>query len=347
MTVTLDDRWGGGQVSDAVAELLFRAQALAVAERSSEIDSGHLVRVVRESDTTEAALRRALVAGGLPYRTPEEPASPPRADTHPSPAGTPGAIPRPAPATRALLAGLEAWTGLTGDDRATTLHLLAGLAEADGPQGAELRALGLTAELVLRAGARHRPAVADEDAAFAPARAGDEERDVLRVGKPPDTYALRTRTVMRHSARLMRMNQPFLPQSVWRLNTPLGVQRIRELCVLYSLAEFSSRATVVGLVATGLSRGPWWLVLCPVLVWPLAHMMPPRFWLAARAGALLVVPGQLKYAVCCAAVLDLLSTYSLIRMQRVDQARPDLPFGSMANQFWSAWWARARRRLGE
>ncbi|GGX13715.1 hypothetical protein GCM10010297_39050 [Streptomyces malachitofuscus] len=341
MTVGLRDEWGGCETSDALTELLFRARALAAHDRSPEVHGGHLVRAVREALAgSDPSLRAALASVGFPYDAVPEPEQPaPRDDARPG-AGPLAQPPVPGAETHALLAGLGAWAGLTGDTRATTLHLLAALVE-DCPEAAEFRNAGLTADLVLRAGARHGYGTtgAGEDAAFAPSRARPSEP--LTVEPPPDTTKLRRHTPRHVAPRLKQHNTHLLPEHPIRHNTPRGVRQMRRVLVLQPLDELTHWFTVLALVGRALGPGPWWLALCPLLILPRAHQLPPVVWTVVKGAAVLLVPAPLRYAVVLGAGLDLLHTWGWVRLKRVDLARPGLRFSWPARQFWRAWSERA------
>lgn len=349
MTVVLSEQWGGCETSDAVAELLFRSRALAAEERSTEVLGGHLVRAVREAlggprPSSLRSLRDALETVGVSYEAPPPPT--PTPTPVPTPTGDQGHTSRPVVPdppvpgveVRALLGTLGAWAGLTGDTWATSLHLLAALVE-DCPEASEFRESGLTADVVLRAGARHRHRASgthtDEDAAFTPARG--TTTDLLTVERPPDIEELRRHTPKFLPPKLTRGHDLLMPKFIPRHNTPRGVRRIRRLMWVLQLDELVCWGTILALVAQALGHGPWWLLLCTFLVQRRAYMVLPPVWLIMKATAVLLVPTPLSYAVCCAALTDLLHTYAWLRLKRLDLAEPGLRFGWFARQALEAW----------
>ncbi|MFC8229381.1 hypothetical protein [Streptomyces sp. NPDC057287] len=318
-------------MSETVAQLLFRARALAAEERSADVLGRHLVLAVGEavSGSTPSLLRDALATVGFSYD------APPGGDLS-APASTlPGlSPPLPDDATRALLASLDAWAGLTGDTRATSLHLLAVLVE-DCPDASELRQSGLTADDVLRAAARHRYGTSrsgpgpdfDEDTPFT--RLQQAKSELFTVERPPRTEELRRRTPKFLSPKLTRANNHVMPEHVQRLNTPRGVRQIRRMALLNPPAEIARWATVLALIVQGLGPGPWWLALLTILVWRPANQLSLLYWLIVKGIPVLLVPGPLRYAVCCAALLDLLHAHSQLLMKRVDLAEPGLSLGGL------------------
>ncbi|MFE7532887.1 hypothetical protein ACFU67_01265 [Streptomyces rhizosphaericola] len=349
MTVVLSEQWGGCETSDAVAELLFRSRALAAEECSTKVLGGHLVRAVREAlsgprSSSLCSLRDALETVGVSYEAPPPPTSTPT--PVPIPTGDQGHTSRPVvpdppvpgDELRALLGTLGAWASLTGDTRATSLHLLAALVE-DCPEASEFRESGLTADVVLRAGARHwhRAPVTytDEDAVFTPARGTTS--DLLTVDRPPDIEELRRHTPRFLPSKLTRGHDLLMPKFVLRHNTPRGVRRIRRLMWVLQLDELVCWGTILALVAQAIGHGPWWLLLCTFLVQRRAYMVLPPVWLIMKATAVLLVPTPLSYAVCCAALTDLLHTYAWLRLKRLDLAEPGLRFDWFARQALEAW----------
>ncbi|MDW4910773.1 hypothetical protein RB628_36995 [Streptomyces sp. ADMS] len=334
MTVVLDDQWGGCAASDTLARLLFRARALAAKERSAEVLGGHLLRAVGEAAAGPApsVLRDALETVGFSYD-----ALPPRA--LPAPTGPLPDPPMPDIATRALLATLVTWAGLTGDTRVTSLHLLAALVE-DCPEAAELRESGLTADVVLRAAARHRyrTSDSDEDTPFAPAR--PTQSDLFTVERPPAIEELKRRTPKFLPRKLTRASDHVMPEFMKRLNTPRGVRQLRWIALLQPPAEIARLATIFALIVQGFGPGPWWLLFFPFLVWWPANQLPPPYWLIVKGIPVLLVPGPLRYAVCCAVLLDLLQTHSQLLMKRVDLTEPGLSLSGLAGRFWRAQFER-------
>ncbi|MFJ3659084.1 hypothetical protein ACIPPM_01300 [Streptomyces sp. NPDC090119] len=348
MTVTLSEQWGGCETSDAVAELLFRSRALAAEGRSTEVLGSHLVRAMREAlggprtSSSLHSLRDALETVGVLYEAPPPPTPTPVS----APTGDQGHVPRPVVQdppvpdveVRALLGTLNAWAGLTGDSRATSLHLLAALVE-DCPEASEFRESGLTADVVLRAGARDRHRApdthTDEDAAFTPARG--TTTDLLTVERPPDIEELRRHTPKFLPPKLTRGNDLLMPQFTPRHNTPSGVRRIRRLMWVLQVDMLVCWATILALVAQALGHGHWWLLPCTFLVQRRAYMVLPPVWLIMKATAVLLVPTPLNYAVCCAALTDLLHTYAWLTLKRLDLAEPGLRFGWFARQALEAW----------
>ncbi|MFF0446713.1 hypothetical protein ACFYT4_09905 [Streptomyces sp. NPDC004609] len=342
MTSILGERWGGCTVSDAVVELLLRAQRGAVRDRSDRIGLRHLTAALGEPEAPgapgPAGWRAVLLASGFP----EEQLTwqDPRPRTAPAIGDRPDELPLPDEELRELLGQLSRWARTTGDDRATTAHLVAALAGTGSRTGSDpgdpragLHRLGLTADTVLRAAARHRPAEPDEDTAFLPpagvsadrvsagrvppdrvqpdgvqpdgVRPGTNravntgEQGLFPVPPPPTADELRVRTGKRMSPLFVRLFALGGPDSGKEMGAPVGLARLRQLAALILVNYVLATGTVLSVIVSSYRTGPLWLLLVLPLTWLPLDRVPLPVWLVTKAATAWFVPWPFGWLVVC------------------------------------------------
>ncbi|MFE3717447.1 hypothetical protein [Streptomyces cyaneofuscatus] len=347
MSVVLAERWGGPRASEAVAETLARAQALAVRQHSGAVGADHLLGALlgtAEDPATHAgAVLRSLGRdlGELNSGSPGRPAAPVRFT-----ASRRATLPWPEDAAAHLLRGLGAWTSATADEEVTTLHLLAALAGSDTPEGAFLRQNRLTSDLVLAVGARCREQVRGDDAAFSRDRAADEPAGTaFSVPDAPTPDDLRTRTSGRGSPTMTRVMGASLPRGT-RVNTRLGVVALRWWAISHSANYLVALGAALMFADQALRAGPWWLLFCALAATLRLPAVPWGVWLTTKAVCLWAAPLPLAWAVLGSAVLELTQFRIELWAMRVDRGDPALPAGYFWRAHWREVYATALDRSG-
>ncbi|WP_146608271.1 hypothetical protein [Streptomyces sp. NTH33] len=243
-----------------------------------------------------------------------------------------------------VLRDLGTWTSVTGDEQVSTLHLLAALAGSATPEGAFLRQNRLTSDAVLTIGARCRAEVGGDDAAFARDHAGDADA-VFSVPDAPTPDDLTTRTGGRRSATAARIMGHHLPRGN-RLNTRLGVARMRWWAVSHTLNYLVTLSAVLLFVDQALGAGPWWLGFCAVLVSIQLSAVPWSVWLTVKVVSLWLAPPPLSWVVLGSIVFELAEFRDKLWMKRVDRAEPGLPSGYFWRAYWREMFAMGMDRMG-
>ncbi|MEU4097442.1 hypothetical protein [Streptomyces sp. NPDC026673] len=333
MDTVLGELWGGCRVSAAVAETLARAQALAARQGRAHVTTGHVLDAllcVAEDPASHAGV--ALRARG------RQPGELGRERLW----GTDGPVvvrsraaepPPPDAAVHEVLRGLGSWTAVTGDRRATTLHLLAALSRSTAAEGVFLREAGLSSDAVLAAGARCRGDVRGADAAFAVGPRSEGDGTVLSVPAAPQPGDLATRTTGRRSASVSRLMSGQLPES-GRMNTRLGVVRVRSWVLGHTAHGLITLLTVLLLVDEGMEKGDWVFLACVPLVSLQLSLVPWAFWVAARTVGLWLTPAPLSWLVFGASLIEVLVVRDELWMKRVDLGRPELPLRYFRLSYW-------------
>ncbi|WP_189266871.1 hypothetical protein [Streptomyces fuscichromogenes] len=320
-------------MSAAVVEALALAQALAARQGRAQVTTGHLLDALLR--VAEAPASHAGVMLRAQGHAPDE-----LGRDRPRGTAAPGGVrsraqepPPPDPAVHEVLRDLDSWTVVTGDRRATTLHLLAALSRSTAAEGVFLREAGLGSDTVLAVGARCRGDVRGEDAAFAAGRRPEGDATVLAIPPAPRPDDLVTRTTGRRSASVARLLSGQLPES-GRMNTRLGVVRVRSWVLGHAAHYLITLAAVLLLVDEFIGTGDWTLLVCVPLVPLQLSLTPWTVWVAARAVALWLTPAPLPWLVLGASLLEVLVVRDELWMKRVDLGRPGLPLRYFRLEYW-------------
>ncbi|MGW3917720.1 hypothetical protein ACWEBX_40645, partial [Streptomyces sp. NPDC005070] len=244
-----------------------------------------------------------------------------------------GEPPPPDAAVHEVLCDLGSWTVVTGDRRATTLHLLAALSRSTAAEGVFLRETGLSPDAVLAVGGRCREDVRGLDAAFAVGRRSEDDSTVLSVPPAPRPDDLATRTTGRRSASVARLMSGQLPES-GRMNTRLGVVRVRSWVLGHTAHYLITLAMVLLLINEGIEKDAWTLVACGLLVSLQLSLVPWTVWGAGRAVGLWLTPVPLSWLVLGASLIEILVVRDELWMKRVDLGRPELPLRYFRLEYW-------------
>ncbi|MER5585051.1 hypothetical protein ABT090_25930 [Streptomyces asoensis] len=326
MTVVLGERWGGARVSSEIAALVLRAQYAAALDRSPHVRHDHLIAALGAAQEP-AGWRTVLLAGGIPA---ERLSWSREAAARPFPVGGgPAEPPLPADDLREFLLELPGWARLTGDAHVTSVHLVAALAEttAEVSGSTPFHRLGLTADFVLSAAARHRSRGSGGDAAFmrgTDGRAGETGQEAFRLPPPPSTADLAVRTGKRGSPLLSRLMSAEGLREGADLGTPLALSRVRvltaSLVVEYALGAICFLA--VGLRTV--EYGWWWPILAYAPFSRSLRSSPLVVWLAARVLIAWLVPPFLVWLVLAWTALEAFGFRMLLLIRRVERADPAL-----------------------
>jgi len=335
MPVLLTEAWGGCRVSDAAAEVLSLAQAGATTRGAEYVRLEHVLSaLLQAANDPESHVGSALNAVGFEASS----LATGWREEAPTSAGAELASPSaPDPCLRGVLRDLGAWSELTGQAYATTLHLLAACLESSAPETRGLIDAGLTADVVLSAGARYHPTTAPgtdttDDRAFqARGTPGDPAGAMFSVPPPPTPPDLSTRTGGLRSPAVKRLLSGTLPSGA-RSNTPLGVLSIGRWAVCQALHYLATLGAALLLVTAAFEQGNCWLLLGVPLVVAQLNVLPMVPWLAAKAAAFWLAPAPVRWLILVSVVFELLTCRYEVWMKRVDLADPDFGLSQVRRQ---------------